>query len=76
VIRETLIKCETYDCAYRQLTKRIIAAPVYFAVAGNETYQGAIISRDSSSAVHIQYVNSTSWFAVQANDDHFSGLCT
>jgi len=51
-------------------------APSYYAVAGNETYQGAIITRDRMGPAHIEMLSKSNWYVVQTNDDHWTGVCT
>ena len=76
IIRDTLEACETYDCAYKMLTSEYQIAPSYYALAGNSTYQGAIITRDRLGPAHIDSLSKDNWYVSQTNDDHWTGICT
>ena len=75
LIRDTLQTCDDYSCALDKLSTTPQIAPSYYAVAGNETYQGAIITRDRFGPAHIDLLSKENWYIVQTNDDHWTGAC-
>jgi len=76
VIRDTLTECSTYECAFNRLATTSQIAPSYYAVAGTKGYEGAIISRDRHGVAHIDMISDSRWYVNQANDDHWTGVCT
>lgn len=76
VIRQTLEECESYTCAFNKLSTTRQIAPSYYALSGNETYEGAIITRDRMGPAHIDMLSSERWYVAQTNDDHWTGVCT
>jgi hypothetical protein len=62
VIREALENCTNYECAYNVLATSPQIAPSYYAISGNETYQGAIITRDRFSVAHIDTLSKERWY--------------
>jgi N-acylethanolamine-hydrolysing acid amidase len=76
VIRNTLAECSTYSCAFNKLATEPQIAPSYYALSGNDTYEGAIISRDRIGPAHIELLSADQWYIVQTNDDHWTGVCT
>ena len=77
LIRETLEQCDNYTCALAKLQNDYIAAPVYYILAGTKDFEGAVISRDQKGPVKgsPRFLNSTTWYLVQTNEDHFAGQC-
>lgn len=73
VTRVALENCKDYQCAYRYLKSVPISSLGYIILAGVESDQGSIISRNRYNAAHIDTLdNSTGkWFIVQTNNDHW-----
>eukprot|EP00397_Hematodinium_sp_SG-2012_P046358 GEMP01052339.1.p1 GENE.GEMP01052339.1~~GEMP01052339.1.p1 ORF type:complete len:401 (+),score=76.17 GEMP01052339.1:28-1203(+) len=77
LIRETLSSKKSFAEAMWVFTNTDIANPAYFILADGKHPNGAIISRDRTSAADIWYLNETSrkatqqpkWFHVQTNYD-------
>jgi len=72
-LRETLINCEDYKCAYQNFVSTPLSSLGYIIVAGTKEDEGAIISRDRYGPAHIDSLNSSNghWFLVQTNNDHW-----
>ena len=66
VIRETLIECDSYDCAYKKLRSDQISALGYIILAGTKNDEGVIITRDRFGVANEKHLNSTdnTWFLV------------
>lgn len=62
VIRETLENCTNYESAYNKLATTPQIAPSYYALSGNETYQGTIISRDRFGVAHVEHLSRENWY--------------
>lgn len=77
VLRDTLEKCDNFTCALSKLQNDYTCAPVYFILAGTKDYEGVIISRDQEGPAMggVQFLNDTTWYLVQTNQDHFKGDC-
>lgn len=76
VIRDTFQECNTYSCALNRLTTSHQIAPSYYAISGNQPYEGTIITRDRYGVAHVEILNEDQWYIVQTNDDHWTGICT
>ena len=76
LIRDTLTTCKNYDCAYKQLHDTPVIAPSYFIVAGLNSNEGAVITRDRFSVANLDVLSDDKWFLLQTNDDHWTGVCT
>jgi len=76
VIRDTFQSCNTYDCAFNKLSTTPQIAPSYYAIAGTQKNEGAIITRDRFGAAHIDLLTKDNWYVAQTNDDHWTGICT
>lgn len=76
VIRDTFQTCSTYDCAFNKLSTTPQIAPSYYAIAGTQKNEGAIITRDRFGAAHIDLLTKDNWYVSQTNDDHWTGVCT
>ena len=44
-------------------------------MAGTEENEGAVIARDPDTTYHLDTLNSTQWYLVQTNQDHWTGDC-
>jgi hypothetical protein len=75
LIRDTLETCDDFTCAFEKLrdTKQISAA--YYAVAGVNENEGAVISKGAEGPDHIDKLGENQWYIVQTNDDHWKGIC-
>jgi len=71
LLRSTLDQCDTYQCAFDMLKGTPIDAFGYIVLAGVKEDEGAIISRNRYGAAHVDQLNSTRWFLVQTNSDHW-----
>ena len=59
IIRDTLMTCDSYDCAKNALTSTPINALGYITIAGTKPNEGAIISRNRYDAAHIEYLSNS-----------------
>lgn len=77
LIRETLTKCDAYDCAYNHLRSTDINALGYIILAGTKDEEGVIISRNREGPAHEDHLNITQgkWYLVQTNSDHWNQGC-
>jgi len=59
------------------LQNEVICAPTYYILAGTKDYEGVVISRDQTGPAKggLQFLNETTWYLVQTNEDHFRGQC-
>lgn len=66
IIRDTLMACNDYDCAYKRLAHGNINALGYIILAGTEPGQGAIISRNRFGAAHVDKLDASKgkWYVV------------
>ena len=65
---------ETYDSwkdAVHYLSTVPIVAPTYYIVAGLTDNEGVVITRNRWDTANYWYLNSTSWFLVETNYDHW-----
>jgi len=53
LIKDTLIKCKSYDCAVEEFSSVPIIGPGYLTVAGTKDYEGVVITRDRFSVAHM-----------------------
>ena len=69
--------CDTYSCAHERLRDEPINALGYIILAGTNASanEGLVISRNQWGAVHEDFINDTTFFLVQTNDDHWTGTC-
>ena len=74
-IRDVLTNQESWDHAYSVLRDQPISALGYIILAGREHNEGVIISRNRFSEAHEERLNSTQWFLVQTNNDHWDTGC-
>ena len=65
------------DTQTKDRFKVVKAAPGYFILAGTKDYEGVVISRDQTGPAQggLQFLNQTTWYLVQTNEDHFRGQC-
>lgn len=72
-IRTTLETCDTYDCAYKYLSRKSIDGLGYIILAGTKPGEGAVISRRRFSTAHVNKLDADNgkWFLVQTNSDHW-----
>ena len=75
MIRDTLIECQDYTCAFERLKTTQIIAPAYFTIAGTKGNEGAVISRNPNSIANLRTLEEN-WFVIQTNEDIFDGQCT
>ena len=73
LIRQTLTKCNNYDCAFNHLAYKPMPSYGYNIVAGTKGDEGAVISRNRFGAAHIDKLDSANgkWFLVQTNSDEW-----
>ena len=73
LIRDCLMKCESYDCAQRYLQTGKINALGYIILAGTKDDEGIVIARNRLDTAHVNSLNSTEgkWYVVQTNNDHW-----
>jgi hypothetical protein len=84
VVREMMETAETFADAVAGLSSRPVIAPVYYIVSGVSGNDGAVITRDRyhnkqaplittsrDSAANVWYLNSTVWYLVETNYDHW-----
>lgn len=59
------------------LQNETISAPAYYILAGTKDYEGVVISRDYMAPAQggLQFLNESTWYLVQTNEDHFRGQC-
>lgn len=57
LIRETLEKCDSYDCAHDMLSTTEINALGYIILAGTKSNEGAVLSRNRLSVAHEDKLN-------------------
>jgi hypothetical protein len=48
---------------------------VYYAVAGLEKNEGAVIVKDRMGPTHIDRLSDERWYIFLANEDHYLGEC-
>ena len=73
LVRDVLLKCESFECA-RDLLKRVpMDSPSYFILAGVKENEGVIISRSNVGLAHEAqlYDANNTWFLVQTNNDNW-----
>ena len=77
VIRSTLEKCGTFDCAHEILRDSTICALGYIILSGTKENEGVVITRDLDNTVHEEWLDSENgkWYIVQTNSDHFEDIC-
>lgn len=76
LIRDTLIDCPDYQCAFNQFSSVNIICPGYIILAGVGPNEGAVITRDRDGVAHLDQLSDEQWFLSQTNDDHWTGVCT
>ena len=76
LIRDTLIKCTSYECAYDAFHDTVIIAPCYYILAGTQENQGVVLTRDRFAVAHKDQLSKDQWFVLQTNDDHWTGVCS
>ena len=69
---QVLTDAESYDEAVQMLSKRYIAAPAYFIVAGSKPNEGAVITRDRNVLSDLWQLNVSSsdpnsWYILETN---------
>ena len=69
---QVLTDAESYDEAVQVLSKRYIAAPAYYIVAGSKPNEGAVITRDRNVLSDIWQLNVSSsdpnsWYILETN---------
>jgi len=71
--RETLEHVSTYDAALYDLSNDELIADVFYTVAGSQTNQGAVISRNRINATNVwKLAPPSQWYLVQTNYDHWT----
>ena len=69
---QTLNDAQSYDEAVEMLSKRYIAAPTYYIVAGSRPNEGAVITRDRNILSDLWQLNVSSsdpnsWYLLETN---------
>jgi hypothetical protein len=67
--------CDDFDCAMKYLSDAKQTHPVYYAVAGLEPNEGAVIVKDRFGPAHIDKLSDERWYIFLANEDHYLGQC-
>lgn len=75
LVRETMEKCDTFDCAYHMLVNEAVATSGYFILTGTKDNEGVVISRNRTGADNVANITDENWYLVQTNEDHFAGQC-
>jgi len=70
-LRKAMETLSTWKEAVHYLSTVPIVAPTYYIVAGLSGNEGVVITRDRWTAANFWYLNSTSWFLVETNYDHW-----
>jgi len=70
--RDTLMTQSSFEAAVAFLSTRPLIADVYYTIAGAESNQGAVISRNRINATDVWRLQPPSqWFLLQTNYDHW-----
>jgi len=69
--REVMTQENDWTAAIDNLSKGTLIADVYYIVGGVSANEGAVISRNRFNASDVWVLNSTKWFEVQTNYDHW-----
>jgi hypothetical protein len=71
--RDALMTATSYTEAVSQLSSTKLIADVYYIVAGTSTGQGAVISRNRTTAVNVWNITESKfkWFVLETNYDHW-----
>ena len=74
--RKTTETCDTYKCAYNQMSQATNPAPSYVVMTGMDQDEGALLTKYSRSAdiqkVQYQsYYPDNDWYLAQTNDDYW-----
>jgi len=75
LLRTTLEKCTSFDCAISQLSSEPLIDENYYIVAGTAAGEGAVIARDRNKAEDIWRLNASEpagWYRLQTNYDHWN----
>ncbi|XP_064597794.1 N-acylethanolamine-hydrolyzing acid amidase-like [Liolophura sinensis] len=74
LVREVLENVTSFDEAVRQLSYRIIHAPVYYIVGGAKKGEGVVITRDRLAAVDKWNIEPLfgKWYILETNYDHWT----
>lgn len=70
--REVITNENDWDSAINNLSNGALIADVYYIVGGVSANQGAVISRNRLNATDVWVLNSTHWYEVQTNYDHWT----
>lgn len=62
VIREALLECNNYECAYNKINETPTISPAYVILAGTKGYEGVIFSRDRYSTANISQLSENNWY--------------
>ena len=71
ILRKAMENLDTWKDAVDYLSQVPIVAPTYYIVAGVSGNEGVVITRDRWIAENFWYLNSTQWFLVETNYDHW-----
>ena len=74
MIRDILEHVPTYEEALERLQTTPLISPAYLIIAGTQTGEGAIISRERNGPAdtwQLSEEDEHTWFLVQTNDDHW-----
>jgi len=70
--RDVFTNENTYASAVENLSTGHLIADVYYIIGGVSANEGAVISRNRLNASDVWVLNSTKWFEVQTNYDHWN----
>ncbi|XP_070554170.1 acid ceramidase-like [Ptychodera flava] len=73
ITRDAMESCNSYSEAMDLLANHKVLAPAYFILGGNQSGEGAVITRDRNKAVDVWHMNDTGhpWFILETNYDHW-----
>jgi len=69
--RDVMMSESNWNSAVQHLSTGPLIADVYYIVGGVSVNEGAVISRNRLNASDVWVLNSTTWFEVQTNYDHW-----
>ncbi|XP_064607655.1 acid ceramidase-like [Liolophura sinensis] len=69
--RQTLENSHSFEEAKKNLTNTKMLAPAYFILGGTKPGEGCVITRARESAVDVWCMNSSMWYILETNYDHW-----
>lgn len=72
IIRDLVANASmTFPSAVQVLSTMELIAPCYIIVGGIKDSEGVVITRNRTKAIDVWHLNSTQWFLVETNYDHW-----